>query len=58
MKDWTLLARAGGLDIPAADLAKTASTLEALDAAFRPLASDLTPEMEPCAVFRAGEENE
>ena len=58
MKDWNLLARAAGLDIPAADLARLETPLSALDAVFRPLTATLEPHMEPSAVFRAAEENQ
>jgi hypothetical protein len=57
MKDWSLLAKAGGVDIPAKELARIVPVLSALDEAFRPLTRSLTADMEPCPVFRAGEEN-
>lgn len=53
MKDWTALAKASGLDIPAKDVAKNAPPLNSLEEAFRPLANSLTPEMEPAAIFHA-----
>jgi hypothetical protein len=56
MKDWSAIAKASGLDIPAADIARIAGPLTALDEAFRPLAQSLTPEMEPAALFRADRE--
>ena len=58
MKDWNLLARAAGFDIPAADLARLEAPLTALDAIFRPLTATLQPHMEPSAVFPAAEENQ
>jgi hypothetical protein len=57
MKDWSLLAKAGGVEIPASDLARLAPTLNALEEAFRPLVKDLTPDVEPAGQFRADEEN-
>jgi len=56
MKDWSLLAKAAGVEIPAKDLARLAPTLNALEEAFRPLAQDLTPDVEPAGRFRADEE--
>jgi hypothetical protein len=53
MKDWTAIAKASGLDIPAKDVARHAQPLDNLDDAFRPLAKSLAPEMEPAAIFRA-----
>jgi hypothetical protein len=57
MKDWTLIAKASGLNIPAQELSRLVPTLNALDDAFRPLVSALTPDMEPAGHFAAGEEN-
>jgi len=53
MKDWPLIAKAAGLDIPAKDVAKHSQPLNGLEEVFRPLANTLTPELEPAAVFRA-----
>lgn len=53
MKDWTALAKASGLDIPAKDVAKNSTPLDSLEGVFRPLAKSLTPEMEPAATFHA-----
>jgi hypothetical protein len=53
MKDWTALAKASGLDIPAKDIAKNVPPLNGLEEVFRPLAKSLTPEMEPAAIFHA-----
>jgi hypothetical protein len=57
MKDWTLIAKASGLAIPAKELDRIAQPLNALEESFRPLVSSLTPDMEPAAVFRPAEEN-
>ncbi len=56
--DWKGLARARGLDIPDADLEALAPRLDALEAAFRPLARQLTFDQEPAAPFRADPESE
>jgi hypothetical protein len=56
MKDWILLAKAAGLDIPAQDAGRIAQPLNSLEEAFRPLVSSLAPDMEPAAVFRADED--
>jgi hypothetical protein len=56
MRDWTLLAKAGGLEIPPQELDRLVPPLKALEEAFRPLVQGLTPDMEPAAAFRADEE--
>ena len=56
MKDWNSIAKAAGLDIPAKDVSKIAQPLTALEEVFRPLVKNLTPEMEPAAIFRADRE--
>jgi hypothetical protein len=56
MTDWTSIAKAAGLDIPAKDLTRVAQALNSLDEVFRPLAKSLTPEMEPAVSFRADQE--
>jgi len=57
-KDWKKIARAEQLEIPDADLERIAPTLDAMEAAFRPLAQALPPETEPALIFRAAEEGE
>jgi len=47
MTDFQALARARGLDIPAAELDRIAPTLQALEASFRPLTADLPSSLEP-----------
>ena len=47
MTDFKAVARARGLDIPEAELDRIVPTLEKLEAAFRPLAADLPPSLEP-----------
>jgi hypothetical protein len=56
MKDWALIAKAAGLDIPAKDLSRNSQPLNGLDEAFRRLAAGLTPDMEPAAIFTADQE--
>ena len=53
MTDWKALAQARGLAIPANDLDRTVAPLKALEETFRPLVRDLTPDLEPCTLFRA-----
>jgi hypothetical protein len=52
MTDWTLLAKAAGLDIPAKELGRIAQPLKALEEVFRPLVENLPPDLEPAAAFR------
>ena len=56
MKDWTAIAKASGLDIPAKEIARNSQPLNSLDEVFRPLANTLTPEMDPAFSFRADQE--
>jgi hypothetical protein len=55
--DWKAIARARGLEIPAAELEGVAAPLESIEKAFRPLARDLPPDLEPALEFRAEEED-
>ena len=56
-KDWRKIARAEGLDIPDADLERIGPTLDAMEAAFRPLAHALPAHTDPALIFRAAEED-
>ena len=56
--DWKAIAKARGIEIPAADLEVIAPRLDALEAAFRPLTRQLTPDQEPAAAFHADAESE
>ena len=47
MKNWQAIAQAHGLDLSARDLERVAPPLAALEEIFRPLAKQLTPDMEP-----------
>jgi len=57
MRDWTLLAKAGGLDIPGNDPGRIVQPLNALEEAFRPLVENLPPDLEPATAFRPDEED-
>lgn len=56
--DWKAIAKARGLDIPAADLELIGLRLDALEEAFRPLARALTPDQEPSPAFDAERDGE
>lgn len=55
MTDWKALARARGLQLSGKELDAMVQPLEALERVFRPLASDLSPDVEPATVYRAGD---
>jgi hypothetical protein len=56
-KDWKKIARANRLAIPDADLERMTPVLNAMEAAFRPLAQALPWELEPAIVFHAAPED-
>lgn len=56
VKDWTLIAKATGVAISAEDLARISKTLDSLEETFRPLAEELTSDLEPAPVFHAEED--
>ena len=58
MKDWKAIARAEGLEIPGRDIESIAPGLDALEAAFRPLANGLTWEISPAVALGATEDGE
>jgi len=58
MKDWKALARARDLGIPDAELDRILPPLENLEETFRPLVKGLTPDLEPCTIFRADQDFE
>jgi hypothetical protein len=59
MRNWKQLASALGAGIPDAELDRVTGPLDALEAAFRPLATKIPPETEPAyVVFIAREESE
>ena len=49
MKDWKTLNTAAGLNIP--DMDRISGALDALDAAFRPLAAGIPHDAEPALIF-------
>lgn len=51
MTDWKTLAAARCPDMPAEAVTRLAPSLEALEAAFRPLAEKLTPRDESAVIF-------
>ena len=53
MKDWKQIASAGGLNIPAEDVARISPALDALEAGFRPLAGAIPEDVEPAVTVRA-----
>jgi hypothetical protein len=55
VKDWKAIAKGAGLDVPGPDLDRIIQALSGLDEAFRPLLTDLSPEIEPATVFHAEE---
>jgi len=54
MKQWKQIAEASGLDIP--HLERITPSLDALEAAFRPLVKKIPHDVEPAVIFHAGEE--
>ena len=58
MKDWTMLAKASGLNIPDGDLERAGVPLAEIEKTLRPLADGLAPEEEPSYEFDAGREGE
>jgi len=52
MKDWKAIAKASGIEVDSVE------PLEALEAAFRPLVKDLTPDVEPATGLRLEEDAE
>ncbi len=51
MKDWSLIAAGLDLKVPPGELEKITRVLEGLEAAFRPLATSIPPEIEPAVTF-------
>jgi hypothetical protein len=52
MRDWKAIAKASGSTLTGKDLDALALPLQTLEAAFRPLAKDLSPDLEPSVEFR------
>jgi hypothetical protein len=57
MKNWKLLATAQNLEIPEPELELIIPALDALEAAFRPLAATIPAETEPAVIFRCPPED-
>lgn len=53
MKDWSLLARAMGLQIPAEEMERISKALDSLEAVFRPLAAQLHPGVDGAVTYIA-----
>jgi hypothetical protein len=47
MRDWKAMAKASGIPISGKQLDSVTQPLESLEEAFRPLAKDLPPDLEP-----------
>jgi hypothetical protein len=58
MTDWRLAAAARRPEIPAPDADRIAPVLEALEAAFAPLAAGIPAAAEPATCFRADQGEE
>ena len=56
--NWKDLAQAHGLNLPAPDLDRITRPLDALEQAFRPLVSTLSPGDEPDPELHIAEENQ
>jgi hypothetical protein len=52
MRDWKAIAKATGSPLTGTDLDAVTRPLEALEETFRPLAKDLSPNLEPSVEFR------
>ena len=51
MKNWKKIAESSELHIPEPDLERITPTLDALEAAFRPLTKNIPHDMEPAVAF-------
>lgn len=56
MKDFAAIAKAQDIPRTGLELEKITVPLDALEAAFRPLVRDLTPDMEPDVTFHMEDE--
>ncbi len=56
MKDWRLVARAVGLQIPDEELERVAKSLDGLETVFRPLTAQLHPGVDEAVIFVAPRE--
>jgi hypothetical protein len=53
--DWTALAKARGLVLPAEEIARVLEPLRTLESVFRPLTRRIPSDVQPAIVFRADE---
>jgi len=51
MTNWSLLAQAYGLEIPSEQMDRISTTLDSLEAVFRPLVSQLNPGVETAVTY-------
>lgn len=51
MKNWSLMVQAQGLEIPEDQLKRISTTLDALEAAFRPLTQQLQPGVDSAVTY-------
>jgi hypothetical protein len=58
MKNWAGIAEAHGLPLSPVELERTVQPLAALDAIFRPLVKQLTPDVEPDVELHLAEDGE
>jgi len=56
MKDWKLMLKAQGLDISDQEVDRMQPSLNALEAAFRPLVAEIPSDIEPALIFRCSRE--
>ena len=56
MKNWSAIAAASGIDLPAADRDRIVKPLDALEQVFRPLADTLTFADEPALLLEPPED--
>ena len=56
MKNWSAIAAASGIAIPAAQIDRMSKSLDALELEFRPLADSLTFADEPAVIWDASED--
>jgi hypothetical protein len=52
MKNWKTIAQSSDIKIPETDIDRLAPSLDALEAAFRPLVNTIPDDVEPAVTFR------
>ena len=58
MRDWKLIAKASGLELPDAEMDRLVTTLEKLDETFRSAVQGLHSVLEPATTFSAEDDGE